>query len=292
MTGGGGELAPNLLTHLADGPFVDTVELVTLGAVIFYLTGVRRLTAGGHHWPFWRTGAFIAGAFGTWVSVGSGLAVYSMTNLTLHVVRHIILMMTVPALFSLGRPLLLLGETGGPSATGILQATARSRLIGVLAHPVPVWIAYLGSMFLMLTDRPFFAYMMSHPVVGDASTVTMVAIGLLYWGTLVASSDAGRGVSYPSRVISILANMPFEVLAGIWLRYQLRPMDAMGSLADTRAAGEAFIVGATLVSTLWLVAVVVQWLSAAVREEGARLRAPGEDSDWTVPWWVGNAPER
>ncbi|HET9078087.1 MAG TPA: cytochrome c oxidase assembly protein [Acidimicrobiales bacterium] len=283
--------ARDLLTHVAGGPFVLVVGILTVSAVIGYLAAVRRVGAPAGRWPLGRTAAFVAGAFGAWVSVGSGVAVYSMTSLTLHIVRHVILMMTVPALISLGRPVTLLRASGIPGAARLLDTASRSRVLGAATHPVPVWFIYLASMYLMLADRPFFAYMMAHPMVQDSGTVSMVVIGLLYWGMLVASGETRRGPSYPARVISILANMPFEVLAGIWLRYQMRPMDPMYTLGDTRAAGEAFIVGATLISTVWLVAVVVQWLAAAWREENAGPKATGDSPGWTVPWWVESVSE-
>lgn len=286
---GGFDSGWNMLTHFARGPFVLGVDLLTVAAAIAYLAGIRSLAARGQHWSFWRTEAFMAGAIGMWISVGSGLAVYSMTDVTLHVVRHVILMMAVPALISLGRPLVLIRAAGNTSLLRALDGATRSRTVGALTHPAPVWFAYLASMYLMLADRPFFAYMMSHPTVQDTCTASMVVIGLLYWGTLVSSASSSRGPSYPARMISILANMPFEVLAGIWLRYQMRPITPMDSLADTRAAGEAFIVGATLVSSLWLIAVVAQWLSEALREEHDRTASSELDAGWTVPWWMENA---
>lgn len=290
MTGGGSPTW-GVLTHVATGPFALTVDLLTAGAVIAYLAGVRRLSAQGHHWRFWRTEAFVAGAAGIWISVGSGLAPYSMRYVTLQIVRHLILMMTVPALLSLGRPLMLLRRAGPPAIRRLLDAAGKGPLIAAAANPMVAWLAYLASMYLMLTDRGFIRYTMSHPVARDVSTTSMVAIGLLYWGALVASGDGSRGMSYPARMVSILANMPFEVLAGIWLRYQMRPVDPMASLSDTRAAGESFIVGATIVSTFWLIAVVAQWLSEAVRESRSHAEVAETGTGWTVPWWVQAEPD-
>lgn len=278
----------DLLTRLQSGPFAVVVLVVCAGVLALYLAGVRKYEAEGALWPFWRTEAFVVGVAGIGVGACSGLAVYAGSDVTLHIVCHLILMMTVPALVSLGRPIVLADRAGGRRVRALRQALARLRLARALTHPVVVWTAYLGSMYLMLTDRSFFNDMMVHSPLMDANEAAMVAIGLLYWGSLVASPGGGRDIEYPARVVSILATMPFEVLAGIWLRYQTQPLMKGTSVSGTQLAGEVFIVGATLVSTVWLGAVIFQWAAQLHREEVTGPPPAGDGSAWTVPWWVAS----
>lgn len=286
----------DLAGHVRAGPFCWLVVALSVAALVAYLRGVRRVEAAGGLWPFWRTEAFAAGVVGIVAATCSGLAVYAMDEVSLHVVCHVVLMMTAPALLSLGRPLVLLREVSPRRYEDAAYRMTHSRAVRAGTHPAVVWVVYLGSMYLMLTDRWYYAQMMQDAWLGDVSTVAMVVIGGLYWGSLLAA-QGGRGLSYHGRVISVLANMPFEVLAGIWLRYQMQPLMRGGSLSDTNRAGEIFIVGATLVSTLWLAAIVAQWASEAIRQERSdtgRSDAPGwtgtggrtDARGWTIPWWV------
>jgi cytochrome c oxidase assembly factor CtaG len=280
----------DLVTHFQTGPFAMTVLVLCAGSLALYLAGARKYGAGGSPWPFWRTEAFVAGLAGVVVGACSGLATYSASDVTFHVACHVVLMMTVPALLSLGRPMILSQEAGGPRVRRLLDVVARSGVARAMSHPVVAWTTYLGSMYLMLTDRAFFNEMMVHPWLMDVNQAAMVAFGLLYWGPLVSSPGGRRDTPYAVRVVSILANMPFEVLAGIWLRYQTEPLMNGTPVSGTQLAGEVFIVGATLVSTVWLVAVIVQWGAEMRREEESAGVPVGDADGWTVPWWVAPVP--
>lgn len=277
--------ASSLLTGVQSGALGILAQACLAATAVLYLLCLRRLHIRGRRPPARRTVCFLAGLFALWVAVGSGLAGYDDTNVTAHVVQHLLLMMVAPPLLVLGRPVVVVLQAAGRSGQSRLARALASWPARVLTHPLLTWAVYLAAMALMLADRSVYQYLVQHPLTHDATHVAMLATGVLYWEPLLGGTARGRPVSQPVRVMSVLANMPFEVLIGLWLRYQVAPLGPSGTVADTQRAGEAFVVGATLLSTVWLGAIVWQWAAAALREEKrAASRTPA--AEWTTPWWV------
>jgi len=93
----------------------------------------------------WRLITFLAGMLFLWAAIGSPLAAFDESSLTVHMVQHIILMLVVP-------PLVLLGAPSLPSLHGLPQWFIRLILapflrwspvqsLGTfLTHPVACWI--------------------------------------------------------------------------------------------------------------------------------------------------------
>lgn len=274
-----------LLTGVQTGA-LDLLAQAMLGvSAVLYLMALRRLAGRGRRISRGRTVAFMAGLVLLWVAVGSGLAAYDDTNVTVHVVQHLLLMMAAPPLLVVGQPLIVAMQATPRRIQAGMARTFASTPVRFLTHPAVAWTVYFGSMVAMLADRPVYHYLIHHQLVHDASHLLAVVAGLLYWEPLLGGATSGRRLSHPARIISMLANMPFEVLIGIWLRYQTTTLDPVSTLADTRRAGEAFIVGATLASTVWLAGVAVRWGMAARRED-RRVALQPRTGEWSTPWWV------
>lgn len=277
--------APTLLTGVQTGALDLLAQALLAATAAFYLLCFRSLARRGRRIPWRRAAAFLAGLLLIWVAVGSDLAAYDDTNVTVHVVQHLLLMMAAPPLLALGRPLVVAMQASGRHRQAALARFLSSPPVRVLTHPVLTGVLYFGSMAVMLADRTVYGYLISHAPVHGASHAWLTLTGILYWEPLVGGVTSGRRLSHPARVLALLATMPFEVLIGLWLRYQTSPLAPTNTLADTQRAGEAFVVGATLVTTVWLVAVALQWGAAALREERRVAALPVAD-EWTAPWWV------
>ena len=276
--------ASTLWTGVQTGPLELVAGGLLVAAAALYLFGTRRIRERGRPWPAGRVWAFLAGLLAVWGAVGSGLAAYDERSVTAHIAQHILLMMVAPPLLAMGRPVVLAAQALGRTRQVKLVRALGAPAVRVPTHPVTAWVLYIGSMMVMFADRPVYDYLVAHPLVHDAAHGWLIGTGLLYWEPLLGAGT-GHRMPRPARVISVLANMPFEALVGLWLRYRTAPVDPLNSVSDTQRAGEAFIVGATMVSTVWLLVIVGQWAAEAWREEARAASRPGR-AEWSTPWWV------
>src|SRR3981189_2921579 len=92
--------------HFSSPTGLTTVILVLLAFV--YSRGWFRLRrASPMSFPPWRAAAFVAGLFSVWIALGSPLAPLDHQLLTVHMMKHLLLM-------TVGAPLILLGAPAMP----------------------------------------------------------------------------------------------------------------------------------------------------------------------------------
>src|SRR2546426_10267882 len=96
-------------THAQHG-LLSSLTTVILALLVFvYSRGWFRLrSASQGSFPPWRVAAFVAGLFSLWIALGSPLAALDHQLLTIHMMKHLLLM-------AVGAPLILLGEIGRAS---------------------------------------------------------------------------------------------------------------------------------------------------------------------------------
>ncbi len=274
-----------LLTGVQTAPPALAAAGAEAAAAVLYGVGVRRVARRGRRWPVRHTVSFVAGLAGTWAAVGSGLAAYDRTSVTLHIVQHILLMMAVPPLLALGRPLLLATQASGRGVQVAITRFMRGRFVAVVTHPAFATPVYFFTMWGMLADRRVYDYLIAHQPVHELSHAVLLVVGLLYWPPLVAPETSRHRLSFQGRMLLLLGSMPLEALPGGWMRFQATPIDPINTLAGTHTAGEVLLVAATGTCSVWLSAIVAQWFAFAVREE-RREAAKTVSTEWTVPWWA------
>lgn len=259
-------------------------DALEAAAVAFFLIGVVRLKARGRRWPGGRTACFLSGVLLIWVAVGSGLAAYDDTVVTLHVVQHVLLMMVAPPLLVSGRPLVLASQAAGRRNQVRLNRLLRGRAVRAVTHPALTWTVYFGAMWAIFVDAPVYGYLVTHEAAHDASHVLILLAGLLYWQPLLAG-DGPRRLPLPARMLALMAAMPLEAVPGLWLHFRSTTIVSFDTLADTRLAGQVFLIAAVSTSTAWLAVLAGRWFALALREERRdALHRSGDE--WTVPWWV------
>src|SRR6266478_5074230 len=121
---------------------LTTVILVLM--VFVYSRGWFRLRrASPISFPALRVAAFVAGLFSLWIALGSPLAALDHQLLTIHMMKHLLLMVV-------GAPLILLGAPTLPLLCGLPKYFMRRslllrktpRLLGhFLRNPVFCWLA-------------------------------------------------------------------------------------------------------------------------------------------------------
>lgn len=290
-----------LLRGFQTGSLALLADALEFATVVAYAIGVVVLGRRGRRWPWSRTLAFAGGLIVVFVAVGSGLAAYDTTNLTMHVLQHVMLMMGAPPLIALGRPVTLTLQATSRRAQVQVLRIARSRVLEVLTSPPVAWALYYGTMYVFFLTGVY-AYSEAHPLFHDLTHLEFLVAGLIYWVPVIGLDPLKRRISYGPRLLMLGLGMPFEAFLGISMMSMRRPIDPINTLASTHSAGEVLWIVSGIFTMMAMMVIVRLWFKqldrATVQEDRrvasraaadqARARALlGSDlpEGWTLPWW-------
>lgn len=229
-----------------------------------------------------RRWSFLAGLGAILVALQSGIERYDTTLFSLHMVQHLLLTMVAPLLLALGAPVTQLLRAATPAARNRwLLPFLRSRLVGVLSHPVVAWLAFT-SVLWATHFSPLFDLSLEQPLVHDAEHALYLGAGLLFWWPVVGLDPAPHRMRHPARLLYVFLQMPqnsFLAMAILFTEAPLYPHYAtLGSpygidaLADQRlAAGIMWFVGDVLFLGA-LLAVLAGWMRSEDRGAAAAER--------------------
>ncbi|HLI01478.1 MAG TPA: cytochrome c oxidase assembly protein [Acidimicrobiales bacterium] len=296
-----------LLLGVQTGPAALAADAVLAAAAVAYLVAAHHRGRKAPPWPAGATASFLLGLAGVWVAVGSGLAAYDESNVTLHVVQHVLLMMVAAPLLALGAPATLAAQTLGRRHQVRLLAVLRSRPVRWGSMPLVASAVYLASMWAYFLT-PAYPYTVGHPLAHDATHVAFLAIGYLYWQPLVGADPSPRP-SAPVRLVTIMLGASLEGALGVVVSLLPRPLAPVNTLADTHTAGRAWLMLAMLACGVWSAVVIWQWLAQAAREapradrlareaaelsrrDAEALGLPVPPPGWSVPAAALSAQER
>ncbi|MCL9797816.1 cytochrome c oxidase assembly protein, partial [Frankia sp. AgKG'84/4] len=299
-------------------PPVSAVRLATdwrldwvflAGAILaagLYLAGVRRLVARGHHWPIGRTVAWFVGLFVTVAATSSGLGLYGPVLLSVHMTQHMLLNMLAPIPLVLGAPVTLalraLRPATAPHRTGPrewLVATLHSWPVRFLTHPLVVTVNFVGGLYVLYLTSLLTTLMRNH--LGHLyMNVHFLAVGLLFFELIIGIDPLPRRLSHPSRILMMLAVVPFHTFLGLtimgstavmgsgWYDRLVRPW-GVSPLSDQHTAGGiAWSFGELPTFTVMLV-LVAQWARTDERRNRVRERRIAAAGDVDVELDAYNA---
>src|SRR6267378_4829212 len=198
---------------------LTTVILVLLAFV--YLRGWFRLRrASPILFPPWRVAAFMAGLFSLWIALGSPLATLDHQLLTVHMMKHLLLM-------TVGAPLILLGAPAMPVLGGLpkwimrLSLLLRSRtprlsLLGnFLSNPVFCWLA--GTAAVIAWHIPtLFQLGLSSNTWHIVENACFLSAGLLFWRPIIRTGPReakGPQWSMSMPLYLFLGTLPCDILS-------------------------------------------------------------------------------
>ncbi|MCU1301023.1 MAG: Cytochrome c oxidase caa3-type, assembly factor CtaG-related protein [Candidatus Sulfotelmatobacter sp.] len=221
----------------------------------------------------WRLATFMSGLFLVWTAVASPLATLDHQSLTIHMMKHLLLM-TVAA------PLLLAGAPVFPLVCGLPKVfiTSHLPLASLLArrfkrsptHPVLCWIAGTVTVIGWHLPVAFQLGMRSHWM-HSLEDISFLMAGLLFWWPIVWSSpNAKRSPQWSMAFYLFLATLPCDILSAffvfsnrlIYPFYLSTPrLFSMRPLAEQECAGALMWVWVTFAYVIPAVAITLQILS-------------------------------
>ncbi|MFD1722613.1 cytochrome c oxidase assembly protein [Amnibacterium endophyticum] len=192
-------------------------------ALIAYLAGVRRVRARGGAWPSRRTVGFVAGGLGAYLLVSLGfLGVYSADSRWVFVTRVALLVVAVPALVVLGRPLSLL-EAATSSAR--VHALRGSRLVRALGSPVVAPLVPLAVFALLIT--PVAGWLRTTAGGGGAVDVAVPLLGLAVAAPLAEPLVEASSLRITGEFTVAFVELVADALPGILMRLAATVLDGV-----------------------------------------------------------------
>jgi cytochrome c oxidase assembly factor CtaG len=283
-------------------PLLATVVLV---AAVGYAAARRR----GRPWPLPRAIAFFGLGLGGLVVVGMGwAAVYARTLFSVYATQVVALLMVVPLLLALGRPVQLamtaLGETGAARLRRVLDSRpARLLTIPVLS---PLLLAVVPFLVFF---TPWYPATLQHPILHSVSEVLLLAIGLAVLVPLWEAATIAAGIPYAIALLFAFIELLADALPGIIIRLdthviaatQLTRSWGASLLHDQQLGGDLLWCIGEAIDVPFLALLAVQWyrsdarhaqqidqaLDAASPLSGATVEEVG--AELGRPWWEQDA---
>jgi cytochrome c oxidase assembly factor CtaG len=233
----------------------------------------------------WRLSAFMSGMFLVWTVVASPLAALDQQSLTIHMMKHLLLM-TVAA------PLILTGSPVFPLVCGLPKlfikrdpavSGAPERLFErCLAHPWFCWLA--GTAAVLGWHLPVaFQFGMRSQWVHHLEDVSFLLAGLLFWWPIVQSSQGvTRSPRWSMAIYLFLATLPCDILSAflvfynrlVYPFYRSTPqLFLMPPLQDQECAGALMWGWVTFAYLIPAVAITVQMLSPTSTQSLEKMEA-------------------
>jgi putative membrane protein len=193
-------------------------------------------------------------------------------SLTIHMVKHLLLMTVAAPLILAGSPLVVLQSwtsrcfIENKVLLGSLPAGSFERC---LTHPVLCWLVGTSAVIGWHLPVAFELAMRSHWIHGVEDGCFLLA-GLLFWWPVLQPSSSGAGPRWSMALYLFLATLPCDILSAflvfcnrlVYPFYQSTPqLFSLPPLEDQECAGALMWVWVTFAYLIPAVAITVQMLS-------------------------------
>jgi putative membrane protein len=193
--------------HGASGSFESLlIDTVLLLAALTYLRGWSLLRPQS---PIaaWRACSFLAGLFLIWVAAASPLSALDHASLTVHMVKHLLLMTVAPPLIWLGEPVHCVARVFRP-ATPALHYTER-----VFLRPDVCWLAAAAALIGWHIPAVF-TLALHAPVWHFVEQLSFLVTGLLFWWPVIQPWPSAPASDLSMILYLFFATLPCDILSG------------------------------------------------------------------------------
>ena len=198
-------------------PVLLTLTLVV--AASLYLRGwIQLRSACVRVIPAWRAGSFFLGLFFVWTAAGSPLTAYDHSLLTVHMIKHLLLMTFAPLSILLGEPMKVLWGMTPLSARNTLgrawQRSLVQRLVRIVTSLVLCWT--VSALTLIAWHTPtLFALGVRSEIGHTAEQAMFFGTGILFWWPVIQPwPSTSSGPRWSLLLYLFLATLPCDILSG------------------------------------------------------------------------------
>jgi cytochrome c oxidase assembly factor CtaG len=168
--------------------------------------------------PAWRAASFFLGLFLVWAACGSSLAAYDHSLLTVHMIKHLLLMTVAPALILLGEPVRVFWIGMPPLARRSLRRVLQRSVLRRFARMVtsPALCSTLSALTLVVWHIPaLFTLGVQSATWHTLEEATFFGAGLLFWWPVIKPwPSTSTGPRWSMLLYLFLATLPCDILSG------------------------------------------------------------------------------
>jgi putative copper resistance protein D len=149
--------------------------------------------------------------------------------------------------------------------------------VSFLGHPVLGWVAFAVTQYAT-HFTPFYDATLENDLIHEFEHLLYLGTGIMFWWPLIGLDPLRRKLSFPLRLVYLVAAMPVQPLVGVVIFFAGRPLYqhyaslpppwGPSALADQEAAGALMWVSGELVMTVAGVLLGAAWF----RQERRRQR--------------------
>lgn len=266
------------------------IFLIALAAAWYLRTRRRAQAAHARRLVSSRRVAACLGGFALVLfTVFGPIAAYDGTFLTLHMVQHFILITIAPPLILMGAPMTLwLIAAGKERRRRAIYPVLHAPAFRAFTHPL-VGVALFAAVPLFWYVTPAFEESLTNAPLHFIGYAIFLFAGLHYWWPVVGGNPTRWNLSYPVRLVYLLALVPIHAMLGLLFHEpdnviyaQLAAIPrAWGpdALLDQQIAGAIMFIAGESLGLIALLLVAWQWASHEERV-GRRLNAADDSREW------------
>ena len=202
---------------------IDILWLViAIWAMGAYLLGVRVLKNRGDSWPVARTASWLLGMALLIFTTSGSLNAYQEYLFSVHMIAHMSLTMAIPVLLVPGAPVTLLmravqkrpDESKGVREWALWAVHTKPAMF--IAHPGFAAVNFAASLVIFYFT-PIFDWATREHIGHQWMIVHFLITGYLFVQSLIGIDPGPARVSYPFRLVTLIAVMAFHAFFGIAL---------------------------------------------------------------------------
>ena len=199
--------------------FPASLALTLLLAAVLYLREwISTRSGSAAAIPAWKASSFLLGLVLVWIAWGSPLAAYDHSLLTVHMIKHLLLMTFAPPLILLGEPMKVFwGMTPLLARSTLGRVWHRplvQRLTRIVTSLVLCWTA--SALTLIAWHVPtLFALGVRSEIVHTVEQAMFFGTGLLFWWPVIQPwPSTSTGPRWSLLLYLFLATLPCDILSG------------------------------------------------------------------------------
>jgi putative membrane protein len=212
-------MSPHVHFDHGSWEFPASLTLTLLLAASLYLRAwISTRSGSAAAIPAWKASSYLLGLVLVWMAWGSPLAAYDHSLLTVHMIKHLLLMTFAPPLVLLGEPMKVFwGMTPRLARSTLGRVWHRpliQRLARILTSLVLCWTA--SSLTLIAWHVPtLFALAVRSEIGHTVEQAMFFGTGLLFWGPVIQPwPSTATGPRWSLLLYLFFATLPCDILSG------------------------------------------------------------------------------